>query len=295
MKHPNLPSRKTPGRRHRRGFTLIELLVVIAIIAILAAMLLPALASAKKRAQGIYCMNDQKQMALAWIMYADDNNGKLTPNWGQASANGPATQLTPNAFGCWVAGWLDNTASTENTNTAMLLNHEVFPNGAFLGSYIKVASSFKCPADQSTTLIYGSKMARVRSVSMNNFLGSPSQPINSAALGAYPTYPKSTSIRSPSMTFVFLDEREDSINDGTFFTSVNNPTTIIDIPASYHGGSAGFSFADGHAEMHKWTAAKLKVGIQTTPINNMNVAGDAAGLADSYWLCRNAVGLASFP
>jgi prepilin-type N-terminal cleavage/methylation domain-containing protein/prepilin-type processing-associated H-X9-DG protein len=295
MKDFNIMSEKAPRCRRRHGFTLIELLVVIAIIAILAAMLLPALSSAKKRAQGTYCMNNQKQMALAWIMYADDNNGKLAPNWGQASANGPATQPVPNAFACWVAGWLDFTASTENTNTAMLLNHDLYPNGAFLGSYIKTASSFKCPADQSQTLIYGAKMSRVRSVSMNNFVGSPSQPINSSALGAYPTYSKATSIRSPTMTFVFLDEREDSINDGTFFTSVNTPTTIIDIPASYHGGAAGFSFSDGHAEMRRWGSAKLKVPIQTSAINNMNVSGDTAGLQDSYWLCQRALGLSSFP
>ena len=117
----------TTGRRRSQsgaaGFTLIELLVVIAIIAILAAMLLPALSAAKKRAQGTFCMNDQRQMGIGGIMYSDDANGRLLPNWGQNGVGGPATQTASTTSQCWVAGWLDLGASPENSNVNMLINH----------------------------------------------------------------------------------------------------------------------------------------------------------------------------
>ncbi|HEY9508891.1 MAG TPA: prepilin-type N-terminal cleavage/methylation domain-containing protein [Verrucomicrobiae bacterium] len=229
--------------RRRSAFTLIELLVVIAIIAILAAMLLPALSKAKQKAQGIYCISNNKQLMLAWAMYYSDNSDRLVYNTGGfGNVNDISIQWAANSM-----NWLESNA---NTNTLLLTK-------ALLGGYVGgSAKVFKCPADK-----YDLKIGpRSRSYSMNGFVG----PHNQTGTPYNPNYRqflKHSDFGKPSDIFVMVDEHPDSINDSIFIVAGSGDLNGIysggkrewrDMPASYHNGACGFSFADGHAEIKKW-------------------------------------------
>jgi prepilin-type processing-associated H-X9-DG protein len=186
----------------------------------------------------------------------------------------------------------------------MLVDHTTWPYGAHLGPYLGGNfAAFKCPADQSVANIYGQSLPRVRSYSMNNYVGNPSRsestdpnPVTSPGVhgSAYHTFTKLAQFRAPSDTFVLLDERPDSINDGSFFTKVDQPGYLQDVPGSYHGHKAGFSFGDGHSEIHKWNCSYINQPIQPTKINEHNLAGDP-NVGDVYWLDQHAVGVLSIP
>lgn len=262
------------------GFTLVELMVVIAISSILAALLLPTLSKARARAEGLSCLNNTRQLAVAWLLYADDHEGFLPYNLGMSESSF-RTNLN------WVNNVMTWDLNSDNTNIATLLD-------ASLGSYVSGETRiYHCPSDRVLSPIQSAAGwdHRIRSYSMNAMVGNAgvfsTNGVNVNNPG-YKQFFKITQIRRPAEIFVFLEEHPDSIDDGYFVNKaaawVSSAYTIntvthnewLDLPASYHNQSAAFSFADGHASLHHWSqsntirppaahVANLPIQIPATP------------------------------
>ncbi len=256
----------------RVGFTLVELMFVVAIIGILSALLLPALARSKTKAQGLFCLNNLKQAQTAWTMYCDDHSDSL-PGVSGGSYSGP---------GKWVSGWLDFSSSPDNTNTVYLTD----PAYAQLGPYVRATvGTYHCPADKSSVIINGRTFPRVRSISMNCWMNYTGK--QNIGQDSYIVFRKTGDIIDPppSKAWVFMDEREDSINDGLFQTNLKlrgKAARIVDYPGSYHNRAAGLSFSDGHAEIKRWMDRRTTPVIKISQLIEYDVP--SADNPDVAWL-----------
>lgn len=243
------------SHQSQRGFSLVELLVVIGVIAILAGLLLPSLARGKRAAETVVCLNNLKQFACAWHLYADEYEEKIAPNYPTS-----VPQIYPHVTPAWVIGELNCSMDDrpDNTNTLFLTRSLLAP---YLGRSIPL---WRCPGDHSQSIHSGRRYPRVRSYSMNFHVNSGFYANQDSWIGdgtirtrRFIVHRMSDFI-SPTRTFVFIDERSDSITDCGFYFDLgaSGPCGAGFIPADYHNKAGNLVFGDGHAEKHRWLDAR---------------------------------------
>jgi len=247
-------------RAHRRqksaaGFSFADLLTVLGVLALLVLLQISAFAHNKGNSHRAVCADNLRRLALSWLMYADDNRGRLAPN------RSDAFPVTNN----WVAGWLDFSGGTDNTNLATITQARLYP-------YNKAAQIYRCPDDLSA--VRG--QLRIRSYSMNGYVGD-------GALGwtsGFQVMANRSQIRQPDQTFVFIEEHADSINDGFFIVDMSSgpAARIVDFPAAYHYYGANLGFADGSAEFRQWLDSR------TSPIRLAAFGVSSPNNSDLAWL-----------
>ena len=278
----------TCRKNRENGFTFVELLVVLATLAVLAAMLLPAIAGSKPSSQAFQCLENLRQLTLGWLMYAGDNSGKLAPNGNQYMPNPPVTSLPDPRI---QSGALDYQWCPGNMSAYSPIATNLVQAGAIY-PYVNTNSVYKCPADHSAYKFGAVIIPHVRSYSMNCYLSPVTEGLTPPAgqwtgvgnMGTRNFFKDTDFTRpGPAMTYVFIGENQYTINDGFFVSDPNQGNYWQDVPASRHAGSGGLSYADGHTEMKRWTDGKI--------LNFAGTVGQISGTpnsSDTTWLQQRA-------